>query len=117
MKLGTIQKLNDLRAAGYNSDLLNDMQHQGEAAEELALKCDLHPMFHAFSALFRDKQELLTLTGQVRELAADIAAQGVTCTIYGGDNKGDYLLDSVFDEIIDGIVGALEENCFKAKNT
>jgi hypothetical protein len=69
MKMGTIQKLNDLKASGYNTDLLNDMQKQGESAEELALKCDLHPMFHAFSALFRDKQELLTLTANVREMA------------------------------------------------
>lgn len=98
MKLGTIQKLDSLKAAGYDNALVNKMLEQGQAAEELFLKCDIHPGLHAFSMLYDIKRQL--------------GKEFPGCTIYAGEGTGDYLVDSVFDEIIDDIVDALETNCF-----
>lgn len=101
MKISTIQKIDELRRAGYDGAVLDKLLADGQTAIELFGKCELHPALHAFSALYQDKRDL----GKEHE----------GCTIYGGEKPGDYLVDSVFDEIIDDIVGALENSCLKEK--
>ncbi len=99
MKLGTIQKVDELKKAGYSAALCDQLLEQAQTTIELFGKCDIHPALHAFSMIYQIKR--------------DLGKEAPGCTIYGGVTTGDYLVDSVFDEIIDGIVDAVESGCFK----
>ncbi len=114
MKLGTIEKIDELKKSGFAVELLNKLLEDGQTAIELFGRCELHPGMHAFSAIYQDKQDIIRAAEETKDWEQSKCMTG-ECTIYGRGKVNTYLVNAVFDEIIDDIVGALEANCLKEK--